>query len=634
MKRRGFLQTTAIAGSTMAGAAKAGIFGNRKRKPNVVLVITDDQGYGDMAFTGNPWIKTPNIDKLRTQSTLLNNYHVDPTCAPTRSALLTGRYSDRVGVWHTIMGRNMLRRREVTMADIFSQNGYVTGMFGKWHLGDAYPYRPMDRGFQHAVYHGGGGVTQTPDYWGNDYFDDIYCDDGTWKRFHGYCTDVWFDEGMKFIKANKNRPFFAYIATNAPHGPLYCPQSYVDLYKDNKRVPSDKFYGMITNIDDNMAKLMQMLRDEGLEENTILIFTTDNGTASGISRDGKKGYDGNMRGKKGSEYDGGHRVPFLIRWPDGKIEAGKRIDHLTAHIDILPTLIDLCGLKAPKVDFDGTSIRELLYTDGKNWPERALVVESQRVLDPIKWRKCAVMTDRWRLVNGKELYDIPADPKQKTDVSSQYPEVVERLKGVYEKFWEDVSRDHHITSSIVIGSDKSPVVTLTAHDWLVDGVPWNQGHIRRGEHAKPAKWAVEVERDGIYEISLRRWPAEADKGINDGTYGKAFAFEKARMRIGDIDETKPIPKGAKEVTFRVKLKKGLTEMSPLFIGGGVEATPYYAYVTHKPFPGWQTPEAMGRIIYDPNYGEKPPKDQIKAEKSRKGSKSKNAKRVGGKRKKK
>ena len=287
------------------------------RKPNVVIVITDDQGYGDLAFTGNSVIRTPTLDKLSKQGTLLNNFHVDPTCAPTRSALMTGRYSDRVGVWHTVQGRSLLRRRETTMPDIFGANGYATGMFGKWHLGDCYPYRPEDRGFQHCVYHQAGGVGQAPDYWGNDYFDDTYIVNGKHQRLEGYCTDVWFDQGMKFIKDNKDKPFFAYISTNAPHGPYYSPEKYSKPYAGNPKVPLPEFYGMITNIDDNMARLMKMLDDEGLADNTILVFMTDNGTAAGIK--GGRGYDGGMRGMKNSEYEGGHRVPFMIRWPNGKI---------------------------------------------------------------------------------------------------------------------------------------------------------------------------------------------------------------------------------------------------------------------------------------------------------------------------
>lgn len=581
-------------------------FSREESKPNVVVVITDDQGYGDFAFTGNPAIKTPNIDKLRGEAALLNNFHVDPTCAPTRSALMTGRYSDRVGVWHTVQGRSMLRRREVTMADIFSANGYATGMFGKWHLGDCYPYRPEDRGFQRSVYHKAGGVGQAPDYWGNDYFDDTYVVDGKLQRFEGFCTDVWFDEGMKFIKENKDKPFFAYIALNAPHKPLYSPLEYSDPYENNPDVSYPEFYGMVTNIDDNMAKLAKMLDDEGLADNTIFVFMTDNGTSGGISEEGR-GYDGGMRGVKNSEYEGGHRVPFMIRWPNGKIEAGKSIERLTAHIDILPTFIELCDLKAPEIKFDGSSLSDLLYGDGENWPNRALVVETQRVVDPIKWRHCAVMTDQWRLINGTELYQLKNDPKQTTDVAAQYPEVFQRLRGEYETFWNDVSREHDLTSYMVIGSDRSPIVKLSSHDWLIDKLPpWNQDHIKNGDVAEESFWAIEVERAGTYEISLRRWPAEADKGINDGTYGKAFNYKQARLRVGDIDETKDIPEGAKEVTFRVKLKKGITNLAPVFIGPDLTATPYYAYVTHKPKSGWQTPQGMGIPVYDPSYGRVPP----------------------------
>ncbi|MFC2090517.1 arylsulfatase [Bacteroidota bacterium] len=576
-----------------------------EQAPNVVIVITDDQGYGDLTFTGNPAIKTSSIDDLRTQGTLLNNFHVDPTCAPTRSALMTGRYSDRVGVWHTVQGRNMLRPRETTMAEVFSDNGYATGLFGKWHLGDCYPYRPEDRGFQHSVYHNAGGVGQAPDYWGNDYFDDTYVVNGKLQRFEGYCTDIWFEEGMKFIKENKDKPFFAYIAPNAPHKPLFVPEEYVKPYENNPQVSSPEFYGMITNIDDNMALLMKMLDEEGLADNTILVFMTDNGTASGIL--GGRGYDGGMRGMKNSEYDGGHRVPFIIRWPDGKIKAGKSIEQLTAHIDILPTFIELCGLEAPEIEYDGSDISELLYSENPEWSERTFVVESQRVVDPIKWRKSAVMTDKWRLVNGKELYELDSDPKQATDISEQNPEKYKELVEQYNKFWNDVSQEHDLTSYMIIGSDKSPIVSLSSHDWLIDRLPpWNQAHIVQGAVAEESFWAIEVEKAGEYEISLRRWPVEADKGINDGTYGKAFNYKKARMVIGDVDETIEIPEGAKEVTFKVTLEKGITELAPVFIGPDLTATPYYAYVTHQPKPGWQTPEGMGVPVYDPDFGRVPP----------------------------
>lgn len=607
------IQTARLVTGLILIAAIAPSVRAQEGKPNVVIVITDDQGYGDTSFSGNPIIKTPNIDNLKSQGTLLGNFHVDPTCAPTRSALMTGRYSDRVGVWHTVQGRSMLRRRETTMANVFDSNGYATGIFGKWHLGDCYPFRPEDRGFKHCVYHGAGGVGQAPDYWGNDYFDDTYIVNGEFQRFEGFCTDVWFDEGMKFIKANKDKPFFAYISTNAPHGPYFCPKEYAKLYEDNPDVPQVGFYGMITNVDDNMARLMKMLDDEGLANNTILVFMTDNGSAAGTKRG--VGYDGGMRGGKGSEYEGGHRVPFIVRWPDGKIQAGKTVDRLTAHVDILPTLIKMCELESPAIEFDGSDISPLIYSKGSlgsEWPDRALVVESQRVVDPIKWRKCAVMNDRWRLVNGKELYDVNEDPKQATDLAKKYPQVVEQLRGEYENFWTEVSQEHDLTSYMVIGSEHSPIVSLSSHDWLIDKLPpWSQNHIKKGSVAEESYWAIEVEQDGEYEISLRRWPVEADKGINDGTYGKAFSYNQARLRIGDVDETMDIPADAKEVTFRVTLKKGVTQLAPTFIGPELTATPYYAYVTHQPKPDWQTAAGMGKPIYDPDFGRKPPQIQKK-----------------------
>jgi hypothetical protein len=217
------------------------------------------------------------------------------------------------------------------------------------------------------------------------------------------------------------------------------------------------------------------------------------------------------------------------------------------------------------------------------------------------------MTEEWRLVNGQELFSIKNDPKQAQDVAAQHPEVFERLRAAYDTFWNDVSEEHDLTSYMVIGSDHSPIVALSSHDWLIDKLPpWNQPDIQKGAVAEESYWAIEVERAGMYEISLRRWPVEADKGINDGTYGKAFNYKQARLRIGTIDITKDIPAGAKEVTFRVSLEKGVTQLSPVFIGPKLTATPYYAYITHKAKPGWQTPAGMDIPVYDPAYGRVPP----------------------------
>lgn len=229
------------------------------RRPNVVLVITDDQGYGDLGCHGNPIIQTPNIDALHSQSVRLTNFHVGPTCAPTRAGLMTGRYCNCTGVWHTIGGRSLLRKDEITLGDVFRAGGYRTGMFGKWHLGDNYPFRPHDRGFDEALYHGGGGVSQTNDWWGNDYFDDIYLRNGEPEAFQGYCTDVWFSQAMDFVERNRQQPFFCYLSTNAPHSPHNVPERYARLY-EGLPCERDRFYGMITNIDDNMARLRAHLQ--------------------------------------------------------------------------------------------------------------------------------------------------------------------------------------------------------------------------------------------------------------------------------------------------------------------------------------------------------------------------------------
>ena len=280
-------------------------------RPNIVLIITDDQGYGDLGHTGNPVLKTPHIDELAAKSSNLTDYHVAPTCSPTRAALLTGHWSDRTGVWHTVNGRSMLRENETTIATILRDAGYATGLFGKWHLGDNFPYRAEDRGFTEVYRHGGGGVGQTPDVWDNAYFDGSYIHNGRIVPAKGFCTDVFFGEAKRFIRecAAAQKPFFAYIAPNAPHTPLHAPKRYMDMYAGQ---PADiaAYFGMIQNIDDNVGALRDLLRDLNIEDNTLFIFTTDNGTASGQSI-----FNAGMRGKKGSEYEGGHRVPFIAHWP-------------------------------------------------------------------------------------------------------------------------------------------------------------------------------------------------------------------------------------------------------------------------------------------------------------------------------
>ncbi|MGQ9609860.1 MAG: arylsulfatase [bacterium] len=561
-------------------------------RPNVVFIITDDQGYGDLGCHGNDVIMTPNIDKLHSESVRFTNYHVGPTSAPTRAGIMTGRYCNCTGVWHTIMGRSLLRSNETTMADIFKLNGYRTGMFGKWHLGDNYPFRPHDRGFEIALYHGGGGVGQTPDYWGNDYFDDTYFLNGEPIAFEGYCTDIWFSSAIKFIEENRNQPFFCYISTNAPHAPYNVDKSYSSLYKGKVPDYRANFYGMITNIDENVGWLRAKLKELNIEEDTILIWMTDNGTSAGCSLDNqgfvKEGFNAGMRGMKGSEYDGGHRTPFFLHWKTGGFSTGKDINQLSANIDVLPTLIDLCNLSVPEgLNMHGLSLKPLMIGETKNWIDRAIVTDSQRVEYPIKWRKSAVMTNRWRLVNGVELYDIISDPEQRNDIAKDNPKIVSELQNHYEKWWDIVSPTFDIDCPIIIGSDNEKITRLTSHDWHGEQCAWNQGQIREGLECN-GYWIIHIAEDGDYEFELRRWPKEENRSITEGIPGeitdwyhggRALKLAKARVIIADQEKNALIDPLEKGIKFIFSLKSCTTRLQTfLYSSEGFSIGAYYVYI--------------------------------------------------------
>lgn len=565
-------------------------------RPNVVIVITDDQGYGDLACHGNPVLKTPHTDRLHAESVRLTDFHVAPTCSPTRAALLTGHWTNRTGVWHTIMGRSMLRENEVTLGDLFQSAGYTTGMFGKWHLGDNVPYRPEDRGFTEVLRHGGGGVGQTPDYWNNAYFDGSYWQNGHPVEVTGYCTDVFFQAGIDFIKtqADAGKPFLAYISTNAPHGPMHAPQEYADMYSDVGNVSLQHFFGMITNIDDNIGRLRASLESAGLSENTLFIFLTDNGSSNGWRL-----FNAGMRGGKGSEYDGGHRVPCFVYWPAGGLTGGRDVTPLTAHVDVVPTLLDLCGIpQPPELKFDGISLRPLLQGEVVDWPDRMLITDSQRVKDPLKWKQSAVMTSRWRLINGRELYDLPADPGQQQNVATDHPEVVTRLRQFYEEWWQELEPTFAEETSIFLGDPRENPTRLTCHDWITTRLnPWNQRFVRNAMTGpeNTGYWNVNVVTAGEYEIALRRWPVEAAAAIDaplppepdvpgERAYrtapGIAIQPVKATLLIGDNSLTTKIVPGTPEVRFRLQLPVGKTELTASFeTATGEQYGAYFAYVT-------------------------------------------------------
>lgn len=552
-------------------------------KPNIIFVITDDQGYGDLGHTGNKVIKTPAIDKFAAEAVSLTNYHVGTTCAPTRAGLMTGRNCNRNGVWHTIMGASILNREEVTIANLLQQNGYKTGMFGKWHLGDNSPFHPENRGFDETFYHGGGGVGQTPDYWNNDYFDDTYFRNGKPEKKEGYCTDVWFSEAMKFIESKKDSPFFCYLSLNAPHGPYNLPEEYYNIYKDETRIEETqkRFYGMITNIDDNFSKLLDKVESLGLAENTIVVFTTDNGTARGYSVDKKTaqvyGYNAGMRGTKGSHYDGGHRVPFIIRWPDGGLSGGKKLNELVAHVDVLPTFMKLTGNSFnPEKTMDGADVSGYLL--GKEEaPKRFLVTDTQRVPWPIKGRNSCVMDGQWRLVGGSQLYNVAEDPGQENNLADQYPERVAEMNAFYESWWEDMIKETKF-SVIDLGSGEKDV--LTCHDArTIDYYPpWNQQMIRKGKPMEPAPFSVNFVSAGKYRFHLRRWPSESglalgaalDDGKPETLYeapisnGKSMKFARAYLKIADNSMEVAVDNTIEAAILEMEVPEGKTELLAYF----------------------------------------------------------------------
>lgn len=534
--------------------------------PNVILIMTDDQGYGDIAAHGHPHLVTPHMDRLHAASVRLEQFHVDPSCSPTRSALMTGRYSARVGVWHTVMGRNMLREDETTVGQMFQAAGYRTGVFGKWHLGDNFPYGARFRGFDDAVVHYSGGVGQAPDHWGNDYFEDHYNDNGTWRPFQGYCTDVWFGEALRFIRESGDQPFFLYLPTNAAHQTRpHVPRRYRDRYEDVDTTERMRiFWGMISNIDDNLGVLLERLEQWDLLDNTILIFMGDNGTCMGPSfypedeRDQwSTRYNSGMRGGKISHYDGGHRVFCYIHHPAGGIHGGRDVDFITAHFDLVPTLLELCGIEPPEdVEFDGMSLAPLLRDDDSaaDWPERTLVVHNQRVLDPVKWKDTSVMTDRWRLVNDRELYDITADPGQQNNIINDNPDVARELRQFYDAWWEDISRDFDRTTPLYIGADEENPVTLSSHDWMTPDIgqlTWDQRQVM-GRRVGNGPWRVRVVEPGRYALTLRERPEVAAFPMTAAT---------ARLRVGDGSEQESaIGDGDTGVRFEVEIAAGDTEI--------------------------------------------------------------------------
>lgn len=483
------------------------------KRPNIVMIVSDDQGYGDLrAFGNNPHIHTPNLDRLYSQSTHLNNFIVSPLCAPTRASLMTGRYNYRTGVWDAWMGRLGLHEDEITIAEVLKDYGYATGIFGKWHLGFNCPMRPQDNGFDEVVLWTHPMTTR---------YDPLLTFNGEIRRGKGFLTDIFFDNATAFIEKNKNRPFFAYVPSFLPHDntdPQISPE-YIEPYKDmDFLTQGDKeVYAMITKLDENVGRLLGKLSELNLDENTIVLFFSDNGPLKMCpdltsrpeilaceKHDMGDRYNCNLRGGKTNVYEGGIKTPCFIKGPG--ISAGGTIDTMIAHIDIKPTLLGLCGLKDTKGPrMDGLDFSDMVSGRQQLVSDRSIVIQSHRVEVPQMWENSCVRQQRWKLVNGAELYDLENDPSESKNVSRLYPKKTAELRKIYENWYKDiVSADPFLPGTTHVGSDSQPEVHFSI---------WNR-------HS--TGWPIKIIKSGTYSVTI--------DGIQQHLFGEDSTFD---LTFGD-----------------------------------------------------------------------------------------------------
>ncbi len=530
LNRRQFLAAAMAAPSALRGATAS--------RPNVILIMSDDQGYGDLSIHGNPNLTTPSLDAIAKAGAQFTQFQVCPVCSPTRSSLLTGRYNYRTGVVDTFLGRSLMDPKEITIAEVLRGAGYRTGIFGKWHLGDNYPMRAIDQGFDDSLVANGGGLAQPGDPPpGNSYTDPVLRRNGKYEKTKGYCTDIFFREAARFVEANQTKPFFLYIPTNAPHSPLQIDESYVKSFRaQGLDDTTAKVYGMVKNLDENVAQLQSLLTRLNLRENTLFIFLTDNGPQ-------QKRYNAGMRGLKGTVYQGGIRVPCFVQWP-AKVKPGLMIDRIAAHIDLFPTILAACGVKAPKVALDGRSLLPLLSGASPAWPDRTLHTQWHRGDEPQLFRDHAARTQRWKLVKGKELFDLDVDAAEANDVAAQQPEVVAGLRRETEEWFRSVSasRGGYAPPRIAIGAPQENPVLLTRQDWRGPRASWDAEGI--------GYWEVDVRRSGTYDIELK--------------FAATTAAGQAVCKLGATEKTVSFPAGATSAMLAgVKLRPGPGRLEPV-----------------------------------------------------------------------
>lgn len=535
---------------------------DNKDQLNVVFVLSDNQSYYELGCHGHPYIKSPNIDALARQSIEFSHFYAPNFCSPSRAVILTGQYAMRNGVFDTIGGRSLLHADATTLPEIMKQHGYQTGIFGKWHLGFSYPFRPRDRGFDEVFVHGGGGVGQLEDYYANTLFDTTFIHNGEIESTTGYCTDTLFDKAIEFIESNQDQPFFCYIPTPVTHFPNHGPKHLVEQLKKEGATGNVELFAQVMNLDENIGRLVDKLDELDLAERTIFVYASDQGV--------------NDRGasheilKQGLAYDPAHHVPFFIRIPGGKPRISSR---LAGMIDFFPTILDLCEIESP-TRLDGISLKPLLLSDSDRaeaYPDdRVLILQCPRGRTAQKWKNSSVKTERWRLTNGEKLYDITSDPRMIRDIAGDHPDVVAKLRAEYESYWSDLPDQRETLSRHVLGDSECDEVTLNAMDWYRGDKPWHSGAFK---NRRNGAWPVRIVRDGTYIFECRHYPREADLPAE---------ANHARLRVGYTTVEKKFDKSATHVLFEVELTAGEYDLETFMSND--DETPrgaLFIYVSYK-----------------------------------------------------
>jgi arylsulfatase len=559
--------------------------------PNIIICMTDDQGFGDIGFHGNPDIQTPVLDNLARRSVRFNNFYVSPVCAPTRASLMTGRYSLRTGVFDTYNGGAIMAEQEKTLAELLQSAGYITGIFGKWHLGDNYPFRPMDRGFQHSLIHCAGGIGQVGDVrnyfkFDKSYFDPFLLKDGQPVKTRGYCSDVFTDAAIAFIKQKRNRPFFLYLSFNAPHTPLQVPDEYYQKYKglvpSPDRYPSmgqpfpdmnereievaRKVYAMVTNIDYNLGRLFQTLNQLDLSSNTAVIFLTDNGPQ-------QRRYVAGLRGRKGSVFEGGVKVPCFMRLP-GRLPENLEIDTPAAHIDLFPTVLALCGIPAADdILIDGKTLLPVVDKKPMDWADRPLFFHWQRGF-PEPYNNIAVRKGRYKLVGKSshgasekafELFDLEKDPYELENIQAIHPGITSDLIAEFDTWYEEMMESPHLRQiqRMKLGTRHENPVILNRNDAKGSEGIWAQDKIY-------GYWDVEVTEDGLYDFSFHF----KEKVIGEGV---------VKLRMGTLQRS--LENADTEASIlrlkSIHLKKGNYRLEPWYRAQGENYFPFYVEVKKR-----------------------------------------------------